>query len=179
MDNSIKPIIISGGPGSGKSTLIEQLQKNAYTCYSEVSRQIIIEQQAINGTLMPWNNLIEFAEECYKRMFNLHSLEISRLTFCDRGIPDISAYLYASNYPDKMKYKNARFLYNSNVFICPPWKEIYTNDPQRPQSYKESVMLYQSICNIYASLGFNIIEIPKLNIEERMNWLLEKAAEIY
>ncbi len=36
-----KKIVISGGPGSGKTTLIDLLNKNGFHCIEELSRGII------------------------------------------------------------------------------------------------------------------------------------------
>ena len=42
-------IIFSGGPGSGKSTIIELLQKAGHTVVFEVARDIIQHQNRIGG----------------------------------------------------------------------------------------------------------------------------------
>lgn len=169
----LKPIIITGGPGSGKSTLLQALANDDFNCLEEVSRQLIIEQQAVNGKLMPWLDLQAFAEECYKRMLPQHSTKNKRITFCDRGILDIAAYLQQKKQDICNKYLFAKELYSPTVFICPPWKEIYKNDPQRPQNFEESVSIYNSIVYIYKKEGFNLIEIPFDSVENRKKWIIE------
>ena len=37
-----KKIVITGGPGTGKSSIINELTKRGYTCYEEISRQVIL-----------------------------------------------------------------------------------------------------------------------------------------
>ena len=36
----VKKIIITGGPGTGKTSLIEELKKNNFKCFDEISREI-------------------------------------------------------------------------------------------------------------------------------------------
>ena len=45
----MKRILLTGGPGTGKTTVLQNLEKRAYTCLPEVSREIIIEAQKNRG----------------------------------------------------------------------------------------------------------------------------------
>ena len=47
--------IITGGPGSGKSTVIDALGKVGFLCADEVGRQIIQEQLKIGGDALHTN----------------------------------------------------------------------------------------------------------------------------
>ena len=38
-------IVITGGPGSGKTTLISFLSENGFQCQREISRDVILEAQ--------------------------------------------------------------------------------------------------------------------------------------
>ena len=40
-----KKIVITGGPGSGKTSLILFLEENGYQCQNEISRQVTLEAQ--------------------------------------------------------------------------------------------------------------------------------------
>ena len=46
--------IITGGPGSGKSTVIDALAKRGISTMSEAGRAIIQDQVAIGGEALPW-----------------------------------------------------------------------------------------------------------------------------
>jgi predicted ATPase len=48
------------------------------------------------------------------------------------------------------------------VFILPPWPEIYVNDAERPQTLAETESLHDAIRAVYESLGYELIEVPKL-----------------
>ncbi|MDF1518279.1 MAG: AAA family ATPase, partial [Lutibacter sp.] len=42
-------IVITGGPGTGKSTVIKELAKRNFTCMPEISREITLNARQ-NGT---------------------------------------------------------------------------------------------------------------------------------
>ena len=54
----MQPIIITGGPGAGKTSLLDALARRGYMTFPEVSRSLIREQAAAlpNGVL-PWTDL--------------------------------------------------------------------------------------------------------------------------
>ena len=54
--------IITGGPGSGKSTVIDALAKRGISTMSEAGRAIIQDQVAIGGEALPWADRRAFAE---------------------------------------------------------------------------------------------------------------------
>ena len=56
-------IVITGGPGSGKTTLIEALEAAGYARTHEAGRGIIRDQAAIGGEALPWRDPPAFAEQ--------------------------------------------------------------------------------------------------------------------
>ena len=60
----MQPIIITGGPGAGKTTLINALGDMGYPTFAESSRQLIEEQSQIENGILPWLDLPGFAELC-------------------------------------------------------------------------------------------------------------------
>lgn len=163
--------IITGGPGSGKSTLIEYLENISYKCYKETSREIIKEQNNINGNLTPWKDLAGFGEACYLRM-KCDLEEVNKeITFFDRGLPDIIAYLQFGKLEVPKKYFFEHKNYNNTVFICPPWSEIYINDAERPESFSHSEKMYEEIKIVYLSLNCTLVELPKLSVEKRVEYI--------
>ncbi|MEJ6979529.1 AAA family ATPase [Pedobacter sp. P351] len=168
--------IITGGPGSGKTSLIAHLEDLGYSCSKEASRQLIVEQVAKNSDILPWLNLNAFAELVLERMKKLyHETPASAVTFFDRGIPDIMAYLKAVNMPVDGKYYEAlkNHPYNPCVFILPPWPEIYVNDQERWQTFAESAALYRAIKETYLELNFQLVEVPEMPLEGRAAYILD------
>ena len=168
--------IITGGPGSGKSTLLEALAEQGFCCYQEVSRKLIREQALLPEGVLPWNNLPAFAKIAIDAMTCQHTdaLGHGRVSFFDRGIPDIFGYLEAGGHPVSSQYVEIHSMcsYHTIVFVLPPWEGIFINDSERPQSFEESVELYWSLRRVYERLGYVLYEVPKTSVVNRVKYLL-------
>jgi predicted ATPase len=164
--------IITGGPGSGKSSLLSALVDKSYQGFEEISRIIIREQHEIGGDRVPWLNLAAFAELCYERMSAQLDLCDSDCTyFYDRGLPDIIAYVRRGGLQVPEKYFEKAKSYNRTVFIAPPWENIFVNDSERPESFEDAVEINRFLKLTYQELGFNVVELPKVSIEQRVAFI--------
>src|SRR5258707_4373204 len=93
--------VITGGPGSGKTTLIEVLASRGLKSSIESGRAIIKDQLMIGGNALPWSNPLAFAELMLS--LDLDSYALARNTpdsvVFDRGIPDVIGYLNLMKLP--------------------------------------------------------------------------------
>lgn len=64
------------------------------------------------------------------------------------------------------------YQYNKNVFILPPWYEIYQTDTERKQTWEEAEFTFQKMKDTYLKYGYNIIEVPKDTVENRKDYIL-------
>jgi predicted ATPase len=60
------------------------------------------------------------------------------------------------------------------VFLAPPWPEIYVTDPERRHSFGVAVAEYQRLLEVYPSLGYEVMILPKVSIPERADFVLSK-----
>ncbi|MDQ1090369.1 AAA family ATPase [Siphonobacter sp. SORGH_AS_1065] len=166
-------IVISGGPGAGKTTLIDALQKQGYATSAEVSRRLIRQQVELQSDLVPWKNLEGFARLALEAMITDFENSPSELTFFDRGIPDIIAYLEVGGLPVSKDFLKAarRYRYHNQVVMTPPWLEIYVNDDERWQSFQEAQELYQAIASVYKTCGYELLELSKGPVNERVTFI--------
>jgi predicted ATPase len=169
--------IITGGPGAGKTSLLQALYQAGHNCSEEASRRLIAELVAEGSDCLPWTNLSCFAIRALDRMTDLYkqTADDFGITFFDRGIPDIIAYLKAARLPVPDRFYTAlrRHPYHKMVFILPPWQAIYVNDAERWQTFEESVHLYTNLRETYQSLGFFMVQVPEESVEGRMKYILE------
>ncbi|GAB4041425.1 AAA family ATPase [Spirosoma jeollabukense] len=170
--------IISGGPGAGKSTLLNALRDKGFCCVDEVSRQLIQQEVAAGSHCLPWVDLSCFARMALDRMIRdfEKASDNEEVTFFDRAIPDIIAYLRIGDLPVGKIYYQAvkQYAYQPQVFMAPPWEAIYVNDNERWQTFAEATALHQALVTTYRSLGFEIIELPLVSVSERVEFV-EKA----
>jgi predicted ATPase len=170
-------IVIAGGPGSGKSTLLRALAASGESCHDEVSRVLIREQLVLGGDYLPWGNLWAFARECSERMHvQLMQCMCRGRCFFDRGLPDLTGYLNHGGRSAPNNWRATSRAYAREVFFAPPWREIYVNDAERPQTFAEAQALSKHIRNAYLDYGFRVIELIEGSVADRMQQILRHLA---
>ncbi|EGX6965049.1 TPA: AAA family ATPase [Vibrio alginolyticus] len=170
-----KLIVFTGGPGAGKTSVIEQLKTQGFICAPETGRQIIQTQVANHGSALPWNDKQAFRDEMMKvevsnyRAFNVHQGNV----FFDRSIVDVYGYSKLEQLPisHELITHCQTLRYHSQVFIFPPWTSIFSNDEERKQDFSEAVATYQQMVNAYHKFGYQLIEVPKMSVEDRVAFI--------
>lgn len=170
--------VITGGPGSGKSTLIEALAAAGIATSSEVGRAIIKEELASGGTALPWLDHLAFAEKMVVREVAAHqaALASGETVMLDRGVPDVVGFLRASGLavPPHIDAAARRCRYNSRVFIAPWWPEIFTTDAERKQTPDEAGATFAIMIETYRVYGYTLVELPRATAEARVAFVLDQ-----
>ncbi len=166
--------IITGAPGTGKSTLIEALENKGFPCIKEVSRKVIKSEQDNGNNGMPWKNIERFTSLVFTNTKKA-LLDNSQSQFCDRSLVDNLAYLkyYNKDTPNYLKRFNYNTHYHNIVFFAPQWEEIYTTDNQRPEGFEAQTKLSKQIEKTYLDMGFTLIYIPLVSVKERTEFILK------
>lgn len=176
-NNAERFFVLTGGPGSGKSSLVGALHRSGYAGTIEAGRGIIQDQTAIGGRAVPWNDPVLFAELMLSwEMRSYHVAQHqSGLVFLDRGVPDVAGYLRLLGLPvPKHLHKAiATFRYHRRVFIAPPWRDIYRQDRERKQDFDEAVWTYDSLVATYTEYGYHLVEIPCVPVAGRLRFILD------
>lgn len=179
--NTERFFILTGGPGSGKSALIEALRGSDYAASVEAGRGIIQHQMAIGGRALPWIDPALFAEMMLSwemRSYDIAQTEAGTVFF-DRGVPDVAGYLRLMGLPVPEHVRKAVDLvrYNRRVFIAPPWQEIFRQDRERKQDFAEAVRTYDALVTTYTEYGYELVEIPRAPIPERVQFILQNMTD--
>lgn len=168
-------IIITGGPGTGKTTIIEKLVEMGYSCYPEISREVTLEakrqgvdQLFLTEPLLFSQMLLDGRLKQYQNALN----EDSSTVFIDRGVPDVLAYMdfIGDTYPEHFDAHCNEIKYDS-VFVLPPWEEIYESDEARYENFDQAKIIYEHLKLTYKKYGYNLIEVPIGTVDERVEFI--------
>lgn len=128
---------------------------------------------------MPWLDRPLFAELMLSWDMRSYStaLHSAGPVFFDRGVVDTLGYYRLIGLPPPVHVARAvrAFSYNRRVFIAPPWEEIYEQDCERKQDFPEAVRTYEAIAAGYTECGYELVEIPRIPVEDRVLFVLEAA----
>lgn len=176
MSNCKRFHVITGGPGSGKTTLIDALARAGYARTVEAGRAIIQDQLAIDGPALPWRDPLAFAELMLSWELRSYSMAENATgpVFFDRGVADLVGYLTLVGRPVPAHVATAveRFRYNHRVFVAPPWPAIYTQDAERKQTPEEAVRTYAALTTAYTNCGYELVSLPLASVAERVRFVL-------
>lgn len=64
------------------------------------------------------------------------------------------------------------YRYNPRVLVAPPWKEIYSTDEERQQTFEDAVNVYQQMVQVYQRCGYELVELPRVSVTERGDFML-------
>ncbi|MFI5152694.1 MAG: AAA family ATPase [Chitinophagales bacterium] len=169
--------ILTGGPGGGKTSLLNYLLTKGYPYIPETAREII-RHRLTNG-LPPRPNPAEFARQMFSIDFDnyLSKAHLESLLFFDRSFLDSAYLLHDADLNAYKEIENTLVTnrYNQRVFVTPPWEEIYQTDSERDQTFAEAIEVYNKICSWYSKHNYEIIMIPNETIEIRSKFILEQV----
>ncbi len=173
-------IVIIGGPGTGKTTIIDELMSLGYCCYPEISREVTAEAKKQGIEQLFLENPLLFSElllEGRKKQFKRAQEEPHDYVFIDRGIPDVLAYMHyiGDSYPAFFDAACREHQY-SRIFILPPWEEIYVSDEERYENYEQAKLIYSHLAETYRTYGYELIEVPRGTVRQRIDFILGNLA---
>lgn len=172
--------IITGGPGSGKTSLIDALAAEGIRHMPEAGRAIIQDQVAIGGAALPWSDREAFAVLMlgWEMRSYREAMGVPGPIIFDRGIPDVIGYLRLCGLPvpaptikaaEKRRYAN-------EVFIAPPWPAIFEQDSERKQTLAEAEATYHAMVDAYTSFGYELVVLPLASVGERADFVRSRIA---
>ncbi|GGK27968.1 AAA family ATPase [Salinarimonas ramus] len=168
--------VLTGGPGAGKTTLMEALRRRGLACMPESGRRIIQTQRRVGGRALPWLDPSHFAElELGIGLATFCEAEPTRTTFFDRGLVDPMGFLTVCGLEVPAHFHEAArtYRYNSTAFIAPPWEEIYARDTERKQSFELARATHDAMVRVYGEAGYRLVTLPLASVDERVAFILD------
>ena len=173
---SAKRIVITGGPGTGKTSIINELIGRNYKCLEEISRQVTLEAQQNGIPQLFLSDPLEFSNRLMNGRIQQfkQAAESEYLTFMDRGIPDILAYMDYANqdYPEHYVAACKDHVYD-HVFILAPWQEIYESDNERYESFGQALEIHDHLLATYNRFNYQLNDVPFGSVKARTDFILD------
>lgn len=169
-------IVITGGPGTGKTMIINEFVSRNYKCMSEISREVTLKARKDGAEQLFLTEPLRFSQLLLEGRVNQYAeadVFKEKKVFFDRGIPDVHAYMnfFKTDYPDIYIESSNKYRY-SHIFLLPPWKAIYTSDNERYETYEQSLEIYKCLKESYTDCNYKVIEVPYGTVIERTDYIL-------
>src|SRR5215831_9074831 len=171
-------IVITGAPGTGKTTLLLALQARGYTIVQDTARAIIQDRR--RHGLSPRPEPYVFAQETLRidiENFVAHAANQGPVFF-ERGVLDAVCGLDCVTplSESELSMWLSTYRYFSKVFVLPPWKAIYVNDAERDHTFEHAESVDRITQEWYRRCGYQVVEVPIVSIDERCTFVLQVLA---
>lgn len=171
--------IFAGGPGTGKTSVLNVFKDRGFYCVPDVARKIIRARLDSGLAARPEPDL--FANSIFEEdVKNYKAAPSSSVCFFDRGVVDSLGMLHSCSVlsDDEIDMNLCRYPYNRVVFVFPPWKEIYRKDSERDQTWEEAVGVFESVKSWYSRCKYEVRLVPIGSLQERVEFVEKSDAVI-
>lgn len=165
-------IVITGAPCSGKTTLIDTLAARGYPIAPEGARAYIARRLAAGETITDivadthglQNGILQ------ENMRRHAALDPAARIFFDRGLPDSVGYFNLYDLDPAPALAAAQQYRYARVVLLEPLPLIH--DAERVEDAATAAEIGRRIETAYVDLGYDLLRIPVMTIEERIDILL-------
>lgn len=166
--------VITGAPCSGKTAVICELEKKGYQVVHEVARAYIDEElqkgqniSRIKADILSFESYI-----LYKKIEIEKSLPENAIIFLDRAVPDSIAYYILEGLNPEDPIEKSKLTPYKSIFFFERLR--LEKDDVRSEDDKVAAKLDRLLLESYQMLGYDVIHVPLMPVEERVDYVLKK-----
>ena len=162
-------IVITGGPCTGKTTLIERLKIKGYKVIEEVARDVINEEQAKGSDVLP-KDFVKFQYTVIKKQLSLErGLSDEEIVFLDRSPLDCWGYYKQRGLEPSDEIKGMMNNLNYDLIIYLEPLSHYEDDDVRSEGREVQLEICNHLKESYEDSGMKMICLPEYYEKKRKN----------
>jgi predicted ATPase len=170
----MKRCVLTGGSRAGKSTVLNELERRGFVTVPEAAQIMIQESIDKYGAHPDDINEVEFLKTILLKRLELEEAAKGDTVFIDRGIFDGIAYarFFKAKVPEEFELFTDSKRYHK-VFLL-EMLPTYEQTEVRRESPEMRETMHSLIKEAYAMVGYKLIFVPVLSVEERADFILQR-----
>jgi predicted ATPase len=175
----VKRYILTGTPGSGKTSMIKALQERGYRVVDEAATDVIAQEQKL-GNMEPWKHpsfVDHITSVQKKRQLETSSLGVElqfydRSPICTYALAQYLDFTPSAILLDEIERIKSQNIYESQVFFMENLGFCELTGA-RKISFEESLEFEQVHLDAYAQWRYECIKIAPTSIEHRVEEIIK------
>jgi phosphoribosylformylglycinamidine cyclo-ligase len=172
--------VLTGGPATGKTSLLASLKAAGFEVILEAARSVIDDSVAVNVPVeILRSDEKDFQEKVARRKIETEKyLDRNQITFFDRGMQDSHAYLnYYGFRIEEWVTRAGNLASYEKVFLLDPLHTKYERDYARTEDDVFADKIQGLLAQTYSDYGMDVVIVPAMSISDRVNFILESIGQ--
>jgi predicted ATPase len=167
--------VLTGAPGAGKSTIINELERRGYRVVHEVARHHLQREHETGRSVKEIvADQLDLQRKIVAELVKIEDqFDHDEIIFFDRALPDAIAYYRVFGLdPSELFPLLVVHRYKSIFLVESPAWEITQTDKLRTENQELSRRIEDSIKSAYEELGYHLTHVPVQAVRQRAQYIL-------